>query len=49
MKFVPVSGTTVLFSIWETRVKDYKAFVDVTQRKLDKPNFTQTEDHPAAT
>jgi len=30
MKFVPVNGTKVLFCIWETRVRDFEAFVNAT-------------------
>src|SRR5260370_31743780 len=47
MKFVSVSGTSVLFSIWETRVQDYTAY---TQNGLDdswkNPGFSQTAKHP---
>jgi Sulfatase-modifying factor enzyme 1/TIR domain len=47
MKFVPVPGTGVLFSIWETRVKDYKVFVEAKSHEWRKPSFQQTEEHPA--
>src|SRR2546430_1857817 len=47
MKFVPVPGTGVLFSIWETRVKDYKVFVEAKNREWPKPSFQKTEEHPA--
>jgi serine/threonine protein kinase len=39
MKFVPVPGTNVLFSVWETRVKDYEAFCQATGRAWKKPGF----------
>jgi hypothetical protein len=47
MKFVPVSGTKVLFSIWDTRVRDYEAFVKATGREWRRPDFKQDPTHPA--
>ena len=53
MKFVPVpivGGPTkdqrVLFSIWETRVQDYEAFVKEAKHGLLRPTFEQGPDHP---
>jgi formylglycine-generating enzyme required for sulfatase activity len=44
MKFVPVPGTQVLFSIWETRVKDFAAFVrdSANNRGWDYRSGSQT-------
>ncbi|MBX7210021.1 MAG: protein kinase [Verrucomicrobiaceae bacterium] len=54
MKFVPVpitggptDGKRVLFSVWETRVQDYEAFVTETKRSWRKAGFEQDPAHPA--
>ena len=47
MQFVPVPGTSLLFSVWDTRVQDYRAFVQATGRTWAKPPFPQEVNHPA--
>ena len=44
MIFVPVPGTKVFFSIWETRVKDFTAFA-ATRPKLDGTNWNHALYH----
>jgi|GEM_PF-2876415 len=47
MRFVPVAGTKVLFSIWETRVKDFGAFVRESGYAWQaKAGYEQGPDHP---
>lgn len=49
MKFVPVGGTLVSFSIWETRVQDYAVYVRTASGVNDlwnNPGFDQAAMHP---
>jgi len=45
--FVPVPGTTVLFATTDTRVQDYRIFVDATHRQWKPSFFPQTANDPA--
>jgi hypothetical protein len=47
MRFARVAGTEVLFSLWETRVRDYEVFAKEKGLKWEKPGFEQGLEHPA--
>ena len=49
MVFVPVAGTPVLFSVWDVRVKDYRAYAGAAggvDNDWQSPGFTQGDAHP---
>jgi len=49
MSFIPVPGTGVLMSVWETRVGDYARFADGRKgvpSAWKRPGFPQSPDHP---
>lgn len=46
MKFVKIPGVGVMFSVWETRVRDYRAFAEETRHDWTRPDFQQTPDDP---
>ena len=49
MVFVPVAGTPVLFSVWDVRVKDYRAYAGAAggvDNEWQSPGFTQGDAHP---
>lgn len=54
MRFAPVpvkggpsAGKDVLFSVWDTRVKDYEVFALTAKRAWERPKFPQEPAHPA--
>jgi formylglycine-generating enzyme required for sulfatase activity len=41
MVFVPVAGLTAEFSIWETRVRDFRVFAEATKHQTDVGTFQE--------
>ncbi|BDS05482.1 hypothetical protein NT6N_05220 [Oceaniferula spumae] len=47
MSFLPVRGTSVLFSQWETRWDDWDQFIEETGYDWEGPTFNEPGGHPA--
>jgi hypothetical protein len=48
MRFAAVPGTAVMFSIWETRVKDFAAYAQATGAAVPRADFPETDLQPKA-
>ncbi len=46
MRFVPAPGARTLWSIWQTRVGDFDAFLEEHSMTRKAPSFEQAPDHP---
>ena len=46
MRFRPVAGTRVLFSIWDTRIMDYDVFATETHQERRIADYEQKPTHP---
>jgi formylglycine-generating enzyme required for sulfatase activity len=47
MRFAPVEGTPALFSVYETRMKEFECFVGETKNDWIGPDLSVTPEHPA--
>ena len=47
MRFMPVPGSKVFFSVWPVRVRDYRAFAEAGDVAWEAPHFNQGPTHPA--
>ncbi len=43
MVFISVAGVRAEFSIWETRIRDFRAFVDATKHQADVGRFNEIQ------